>query len=61
MKLIKTRTNEPMDPQLLLQLSAKNNQRKHIFEQDEGGYLTTLWVICIPFVTFEPLCTLIFM
>ena len=55
-----------MDPQLLLQLSAKNNQRKHIFEQDEGGlsqiiYLTPLWVIFIPSVTFEPLCTLNFM
>ena len=64
---IETRTNEPMDPRLLLQLSAKNNQRKtYIFEQDEGGlskiiYLTTLWVILIPSVTFEPLCTLKFM
>ena len=45
-----------------------NNQRKtyiyiYIFEQDEGGltqinYLTPLWVIFIPSVTFEPLCTL---
>ena len=52
-----------MDPRLLLQLSAKNNQIKHIFEQDEGGlshiiYLTPLWVIFVPSVTFEPLCTL---
>ena len=52
-----------MDPLRLLQLSAKNNQRKtYIFEQDEGGlsqiiYLTPLWVIFIPSVTFEPLCT----
>ena len=44
----------------------KHNQRKHLFEQDEGGltqiiYLTSLWVIFIPSVTFEPLCTLNFM
>ena len=40
-------------------------KEKHIFEQDEGGlsqiiYLTPLWVIFIPSVTFEPLCTLNF-
>ena len=38
-------------------------KEKHIFEQDEGGlsqiiYLTPLWVIFVPSVTFEPLCTL---
>ena len=41
-------------------------KEKHIFEQDEGGlsqiiYLTPLWIIFIPSVTFEPLCTLNFM
>ena len=41
-------------------------KEKHIFEQDEGGlsqiiYLTTLWVIFMLSVTFEPLCTLNFM
>ena len=35
-------------------------KEKHIFEQDEGGffqiiYLTPLWVIFLPSVTFEPL------
>ena len=38
-------------------------KEKHIFEQDEGGlsqiiYLTPLWVIFIPSVTFEPSYTL---
>ena len=37
-------------------------KEKHIFEQDEGGlfqiiHLTPLWVIFIPSVNFEPLCT----
>ena len=55
-----------MDPRLLLQLKPKIIKEKHIFEQDEGGlsqiiYLTPLWVIFIPSVTFEPLCTLNFM
>ena len=41
-------------------------KEKHIFEQDEGGlpqiiYLTPLWVIFIPPVTCEPLCTLNYM
>ena len=40
--------------------------KENIFEQDEGGlsqiiYLTPRWVIFIPSVTFEPLCTLNFM
>ena len=38
----------------------------YIFEQDEGGlsqiiYLTPLWVIFIPSVTFEPLVYVPFM
>ena len=63
----KNYSNEPMDPRLLLQLSAKKIiKEKHIFEQDEGGlsqinYLTPLWVIFIPSVTFDPLCTPNFM
>ena len=40
-------------------------KEKHIFEQDGGLSqiicLTPLWVIFIPSVTFEPLCTLNFM
>ena len=40
-------------------------KEKHIFEQDEGGlsqiiYLTPLWVIFTPSVTFEPLCTFMY-
>ena len=49
-----------MDPRLLLQLSAKNNQRKTLFEQDEGGLSQIIFNpslgIFIPSVTFEPLC-----
>ena len=47
-----TRTNEPMDPRLLLQRSTKNNQRKsyiYIFEQDEDLFnpsLGNIYTIC---------------
>ena len=62
---LSTRTNEPMDPRLLLQLSAKNNQRKtYIYlnkmkEDYPRSFNPSLGNIYTKSsVTFEPLCTL---
>ena len=51
METCKTRTNEPMDPWLLLQLSAKNNQRKTYLNKMKEDYprsfiLGNIYTIC---------------